>query len=258
MAPSARRFLPGSGSQGRAVAPPSDRTPGAGPRHPQGPKSLLSHTDSPSVTCIVEGRTGRLVFPVSSQTRRAGEDPGGRTLSAGTATATRRAAEQPLGGTARQLPQPPPPRPPGRSSLPLRGWSRRGPGHTHVLEEGAGVDGDAEAVGAHAVRAQAVQHVRHRAHEAHDHRLAAPEEAVQESGQLSAQQASLGAGPRWDRGWDRRPRPLPRPAAGARFSLCCPSLDSHPPAGALPRLRALDSALLSPLSPGLPPGFRQY
>ena len=65
------------------------------------------------------------------------------------------------------------------------------PGRTHVIEEGAGVDGNAEALGLRAVCPQAVQHVRHGAHDAHQHLPAALEEAVEEGRQLSTEQASL-------------------------------------------------------------------
>lgn len=90
-----------------------------------------------------------------------------------------------------------------RVPLPLRtrGQHRRGtsretpplPGCTHVVEKGAGVDGDPQALGGGAVRAQAVQHVRHGAHDLHDHLLVVLEEAVEEGRQLSAEQAFLGA-----------------------------------------------------------------
>lgn len=65
-------------------------------------------------------------------------------------------------------------------------------GYTHIVEEGAGVDGHREALGPCALRPQAVQHLRHCAHEVHHHGLAVPEEAVEEVRQLSAEQASLG------------------------------------------------------------------
>lgn len=88
-----------------------------------------------------------------------------------------------------------------RSSLPLRkgapgqaqvGGALPGPGHTHVVEEGAGIDGDAEALDAHPAGAQAVQHVGHSAHDALHHWLAVLEEAMEEGRQLSVEQASLG------------------------------------------------------------------
>lgn len=175
----------------------------------------------------------------------------GWTLSAGAAPATR-------GGGAHPGSSPGLHSPPCRASLPSRGVPHPGPGHTHVLEEGAGVDGDAEALGAQAVRAQPVQRVRHGAHEAHDHRLAAPEEAVQERGQLPAQQASLGAGAAVGRGAGTGcPCPLPALPLGPRSSVRRPSLGPHPsgrlhgpPPGTHPG-RVLWTAP-SPLSPGRP------
>ena len=159
-------------------------------------------------------------------------------------------------------PGPPPPRPswtvawgPPRLRGSERGRHGRGtrwgrsplPGRTHVVGEGAGVDGDAKALGLCAVCARAVQHVRHGAHDAHHHRLAAVEEAIEEGRRQSTEQVSLGeVGPVGRGCWDPclcsprtpalpgRPRTnsdsaLPRPPSRPGH-LHCPS---HP-AGSRP------------------------
>lgn len=57
--------------------------------------------------------------------------------------------------------------------------------HSHIIEEVAGVDGDAETLCPCALRAQAVQHIRDRAHDAYHHCLALLEEAIEEGWQLT-------------------------------------------------------------------------
>ena len=135
-------------------------------------------------------------------------------------------------------PAPPPPCPSGtvrKGAGGGTGGARDGvpapPGRTHVIEEGAGVDGNAEALGLRAVCTQAVQHVRHGAHDAHQHLPAALEEALEEGRQLSAEQASLSRGRgtvgREFQGWLPL-RPLPRPPSRPGHACCTHPTPSHP------------------------------
>lgn len=68
--------------------------------------------------------------------------------------------------------------------------------YAYVVKEIAGVDRDAETLGACALCTQAVQYVRYHAHDACHHCLAVLEEAIEESWQLTSEQGSL-----WGRQW---------------------------------------------------------
>lgn len=68
--------------------------------------------------------------------------------------------------------------------------------YAHVIKEVAGVDGDAETLGACALCTQAVQYIRYQAHNAYNHCLIVLEEAIEEGWQLTSEQGSL-----WGRQW---------------------------------------------------------
>lgn len=151
------------------------------------------------------------------------------------------------GCTPRALPGPPPPVGRWPGVLQGAGEAQEGHGHTHIVEEGAGIGGDGEALGPRAVCAQVVQHVRHGAHETHNHWLAALEEAVEEGRQLAAEQASLWEAGAVGRGHQDQPPLRPCTRSPVELTQDKPRLCPFPdPLGPCPAPVWLGSCLALP------------